>query len=62
MISGLCKRGLFDEVLSLLSKMEDNGGILDVVTYEILIQALFGKGMIDITEKLICEMVARGLL
>jgi pentatricopeptide repeat protein len=62
MISGLCKECLFDEVLSLLSKMEDNSCVPDVVTYEIIIQALFGEGKIDITEKLLCEMIARCLL
>jgi pentatricopeptide repeat protein len=62
MISGLCKEGLFDEVFTFLSKMEDNGCIPDAVTYEIVIRALFEKGKIDMAEKLLCEMIVRGLL
>jgi pentatricopeptide repeat protein len=47
MISGLCKEGLFDEVLSLLSKMENNGSIPDVVTYEILVWGCWGISLLS---------------
>ncbi|PNX80058.1 hypothetical protein L195_g036053 [Trifolium pratense] len=51
------REGLFDEVFTLLSKMEDNGCIPN----EIVICALFEKGKIDMVEKLLCEMIAREL-
>jgi pentatricopeptide repeat domain-containing protein 1 len=41
MVNGLCKEALFDEALSLVSKIEDNGCTPDTVTYEILIFTLF---------------------
>jgi len=43
MINGLCLEGLFDEAVTLVSKMEDNGCILDAVTNETIIRALFKK-------------------
>jgi pentatricopeptide repeat protein len=62
MINGLCKQGLFDEVEALLSKMEDNGIIPDAVTYETIIRALFYKDENEKAEKLLREMITRGLL
>ena len=62
MINGLCKEGFFDEALSLLSKMEDNGCTPDGVTYEIIIRALFESNRNDNAVKLLREMIARGLL
>ncbi|CAI8583689.1 unnamed protein product [Vicia faba] len=61
-IKGLCKEGLFDETLALLSKMEDNGCIPNVITYEIVIQAVLRKGKKNMAVRLLCEMSARGLL
>jgi pentatricopeptide repeat domain-containing protein 1/leucine-rich PPR motif-containing protein len=62
MINGLCKQGMFDEVETLLSKMEDNGIIPDAVTYETIIQALFYKDENEKAMKLLREMITRGLL
>ena len=62
MINGLCKQGLLDEALAMLSKMEDKGCIPNAVTFEILICALFEKDGNDKAEKLLHEMIARGLL
>jgi pentatricopeptide repeat protein len=62
MIKGLCNKGLFDEALTMLSKMEDNGCIPDAKTYEILILSLFEKDENVKAEKLLREMIARGLL
>ncbi|KAL4375033.1 hypothetical protein HN51_008901 [Arachis hypogaea] len=62
MIHGLCKEGLFEEALALLSELEDNGCLPDAVTFETLIRALFEKDENDMAEKLLREMVARGLL
>lgn len=62
MINGLCKEGLFDEALALLSKMEHAGCIPNVVAYEIIIRALLQKDDNDSAEELLREMIARGLL
>ncbi|RHN52629.1 putative pentatricopeptide [Medicago truncatula] len=62
MIQGFCDKGLFDEVLALLSKMEENGCIPDAKTYEIIILSLFEKDENDMAEKLLREMIMRGLL
>jgi pentatricopeptide repeat domain-containing protein 1/leucine-rich PPR motif-containing protein len=62
MINGLCLKGLFDEAMILLSKMESNGCIPDAVTYETIIRALFKNDENDKAEKLLREMIARGLL
>ncbi|QHO13099.1 Pentatricopeptide repeat-containing protein [Arachis hypogaea] len=62
MINGLCKEGLLHEALACLSKMEDNGRLPNAVTYEIIICALFKKGENDNAEKLLREMISRGLL
>ncbi|QHO12271.1 Pentatricopeptide repeat-containing protein [Arachis hypogaea] len=61
-IDGLCKEGLFEEALALMSKMEDNGCLPNAVTFEIVIRALFENGENDMAEKLLREMIARGLL
>jgi pentatricopeptide repeat protein len=53
---------LFDEALALLSKMKDNGCTPDAGTYEIIIRSLFNKGENDKAEKLLREVIARGLL
>jgi pentatricopeptide repeat protein len=62
MIHGFRNKGLFDEALTMLSKMEDNSCILNAATYEIMIPSLFDKDENDMAEKLLCEMIARGLL
>ena len=62
MINGLCKEGLLDEALFVLFEMEDNGCTPDIVTYETLIRALFENDKNDKAEKLLCEMLSRGLL
>jgi pentatricopeptide repeat protein len=62
MINGLCLEGLFDDAMTLLSKMEDNGCIPDAVTYQTIIYALFENDENYKAEKLLREMVARGLL
>jgi pentatricopeptide repeat domain-containing protein 1 len=62
MINGVCKEGLFDEAEALLSKMEDNGIIPNVVTYETFIRALFHKDEKEKAKKILREMIARGLL
>jgi len=62
MINGHCKQDLLDEALSMLSKMEDNGCKANAVTFEIIISALFEKDENDKAEKLLHEMIARGLL
>ena len=62
MINGLCKQDLLDEALAMLSKMEGNGCIPNAFTFEILICALFEKDGNDKAEKLLREMIARGLL
>ena len=62
MINELCKEGLLDEALALQSRMEDNGCISDAVTFEIMIRAFFDKDENDKAEKLVREMIARGLL
>lgn len=58
-INGLCKEGLFDEAQS---KMENNGCIPDAITFEILIRAFFEEDENDKADKLLCEMIAKGLL
>ncbi|KEH17453.1 pentatricopeptide (PPR) repeat protein [Medicago truncatula] len=58
----LIKEGLFDEVDALMSKMDDNGIIPDAVTYVTIIRALFHKDENEQAEKLLREMIARGLL
>jgi pentatricopeptide repeat protein len=62
MIHGFCNKGLFDEALTMLSKMEDNSCMPNAATYEIMIRSLFDKDENDMAEKLLCEMIARGLL
>ncbi|RYR57100.1 hypothetical protein Ahy_A05g022831 isoform A [Arachis hypogaea] len=62
MIKGLCKEGLFEEALALLSESEDNGCLPNIVTFETVIRALFEKDENDMAEKLLWEMIARGLL
>ncbi|XP_027357432.1 putative pentatricopeptide repeat-containing protein At3g16710, mitochondrial [Abrus precatorius] len=62
-ISGLCREGLLDEALALKSRMEDSGySPDDAVTFEIIIRALFEKHEHGKAEKLLLDMVARGLL
>jgi pentatricopeptide repeat protein len=62
MINGLCLEGLFDEAFALLQKMEENGCIPDVVTYQTIIYTLFENDENVHAEKLLREMIARGLL
>jgi len=42
--------------------MEENGCIPNAVTYEIIIRSLFDKDENDKAEKLLREMITRGLL
>jgi pentatricopeptide repeat protein len=42
--------------------MKDNSCIPDAATYEIIIRSLFNKGENDMAEKLLREIVGRGLL
>jgi pentatricopeptide repeat protein len=62
MIHGFCHNGLLDEALTMVSKMEDNGCIPNAKTYEIIILSLFEKDENDKAEKLLHEMIVRGLL
>jgi pentatricopeptide repeat domain-containing protein 1/leucine-rich PPR motif-containing protein len=62
MIHGFCKYGLLDEALATLSKMKVNSCIPDAATYEIIIRSLFDKDENDKAEKLLREMISRGLL
>ncbi|CAI8613646.1 unnamed protein product [Vicia faba] len=59
MIQGFYGKGLFYEVMTLLSKMKDNSYIPDAVTYEIVIHSLFDKDGNDKAEKFLPEMIAR---
>ncbi|QHO13349.1 Pentatricopeptide repeat-containing protein [Arachis hypogaea] len=61
-IDGLCKKGLFKEALTQLSEMEHNGCLPNAVTFVTVIHALFEKDENDMAEKLLREMIARGLL
>ncbi|KAL1318445.1 hypothetical protein AAHE18_15G206600 [Arachis hypogaea] len=60
-IDGLCKKGLFEEALTQLLEMEHNGCLPNVVTFVTVIHALFEKDENDMAEKLLREMIARGL-
>jgi pentatricopeptide repeat domain-containing protein 1 len=42
--------------------MKDNSCVPNAATYEIIIRSLFDKDQNDMAEKLLCEMIARGLL
>lgn len=53
---------MFDEALALLSRMEDNGCIPDLVSYETIMYALFEQNERDKAEKLLLEMISRGLI
>lgn len=53
---------LVDEALALLSRMEDNGCIPDLVSYETIMYALFEQNERDKAEKLLLEMISRGLI
>ena len=59
MICGLCKEGLLDEALALLSKMEDIHCLHDAVSFEIIIQSLLGNNENDRVEMLLHEMIER---
>ncbi|KAL4374981.1 hypothetical protein HN51_008821 [Arachis hypogaea] len=61
-IDGLCKKGLFEEALTQLSEMEHNGCLPNAVTFVTVIHALFERDDNDMAEKLLREMIARGLL
>jgi len=61
MIKGFCKKGLFDEAMTMLSKMKDSGCIPDAFTCEIIIRSLFDKGENDKARKL-HEMIVRSPL
>jgi pentatricopeptide repeat protein len=61
MINGFCLEGLFDDAMTLLSKMEDNGCIPNAITYQTIIYAHFENDENDKAEKLLRDMIARGL-
>jgi len=56
--NGHCLEGLFDKVVALLSNMEDNGCIPDVVTYQTIICVLFENDENSKAKKLLCEMIS----
>ncbi|XP_027337094.1 pentatricopeptide repeat-containing protein At1g05670, mitochondrial-like [Abrus precatorius] len=60
MINGLCKEGKVDEPLC--QKWKTIGCSPDAITFETIICALFERDENDTAEKLLHEMVARGLL
>jgi pentatricopeptide repeat protein len=62
MIQGFCDKGLFDEALTLLSKMKDNGCTPNAKTYEIIILCLFEKDENDKAKELLHEMIVKRLL
>ncbi|XP_054790675.1 pentatricopeptide repeat-containing protein At5g02860-like [Prosopis cineraria] len=62
MMNGLWKEGLFDESLTLLSKMKESGCLPNFVTFGMLIQALLRKNENDRATILLYEMIDRGLL
>lgn len=53
---------MFDEALALLSRMEDNGCIPDLVSYETIMYALFEQNERGKAEKLLLEIISRGLI
>ena len=62
MIHGFCRAGLLDEAIALLDKMEENGCAPNFVTFEVLHRFLLEKNENARAEKLLHEMIARGLL
>ena len=63
MIHGFCKEGLLDEAISLLDKMEENGCAPNFVTFKVVLhRCLLQKNENVRAEKLLHEMIARGLL
>ncbi|BAT97745.1 hypothetical protein VIGAN_09127800 [Vigna angularis var. angularis] len=56
------REGLLDEALTLWSKMEDSGCLSNVITFEIIISALFKKDETEKAEKFLHEMISRELL
>jgi len=56
------KATMFDEAMSFLSEMEDNGCTPNAVTFQTLIHALFESNENDKVVELLREMIARGLL
>ncbi|PNX67715.1 pentatricopeptide repeat-containing protein [Trifolium pratense] len=47
--------------MAVVSKMKDNGCILDAVTYETIIRALFENDENDKAKKLLREMIAKDI-
>ncbi|KAK7386624.1 hypothetical protein VNO78_26958 [Psophocarpus tetragonolobus] len=60
--SGLYKEGLLGEALAMKSKMEENGCFPDAITFEVIICALLEKDENDMAEKLLREMIAKGIV
>ncbi|KEH15114.1 PPR containing plant-like protein [Medicago truncatula] len=54
--------GVEPNVIVLMLQMEENGLTHDVVTYETIIRALFKNRKNDKAEKILHEMIDRGLL
>ncbi|WJX20765.1 hypothetical protein P8452_10270 [Trifolium repens] len=48
--------------LVLLTKMKNNSCIPDAATYDRIIRSLFNKGENDKAEKLLREIIARGIM
>jgi pentatricopeptide repeat protein len=61
MIKAFCNKGFFDEALTMLSIMKDNGFIPNTKTYVTMICSLLKKDENDKAEKLLHEMIARDL-
>ncbi|KAF7813065.1 pentatricopeptide repeat-containing protein [Senna tora] len=61
MISGLCKEGFVDEAMALLSNMEENGCLPNLVTIETILRGLLEKNDNDKAKKFLLEMTDRGL-
>ena len=63
MVHGFCTEGLLDEAIALLDKMEENGLVPDFVTFNVVLRRfLLEKNENARAEKLLHEMIARGLL
>lgn len=56
MINEICKEGMFDEALTLLSEMEDKDCIPDAITFETIVCALFENGENDKAAKLLVTL------
>ncbi|MCH95025.1 pentatricopeptide repeat-containing protein [Trifolium medium] len=62
LIDGLCKLGRISYAFELVDEMHDREQPPDIFTYEIIIRSLFDKGENDKAEKLLRQMIVRGVL